>query len=198
MKAALGQFSYFKAVLMTEIFIKNMVCKCCIYVVKMELEKKGYHQVEVNLGVARFQEALNTEDRKSLSIRLQGYGLELFDSVRGRIVEKLKNIIVTKLNNQNHLSSKQNWPQYLTKQLNGEYEYDYLSRIFSSLEGMTLEQYIILQKIERVKEHLFQNELTLGEIAKKLGYSSLPHLSMQFKKVTGLTPSKFGRDRNKK
>ncbi len=179
---------------MTEIYIKNMVCNRCIMVVTNELTSLGLHPIVVEMGVVRLEEnELDENKRSNLSNRLNEFGFELLDNGKTKLIEQIKNLIIEKVHRSDSLDEKVNWSNLISDQL--FHEYNYLSALFSSVEGITLEQYIIRQKIEKVKEFLFYDELSLGEIADKLGYSSIAHLSAQFKKTTGQTPSQFKKTR---
>lgn len=164
-----------------------MVCNRCRMVVKDELEKSGLHPLSVSLGEVSLQEdSLNEEQLTGLSASLQQLGFELIDDRKARTIEKIKNAVI-QLVHHSEEQTKLKYSEYIAGELH--YDYPYLSKLFSEVEGITIEHYIIAQKIEKVKELLVYDELTLSEIAYKLGYSSVAHLSAQFKKVTGLTPS---------
>lgn len=178
-----------------------MVCDRCILVIQDVFEKLGLHPEEVKLGVVRLREdEIDDEKLGTLKSTLKALGFELLDDNRNRLVDHIKNVIINKIHHTDALEEKVNWSKLLSDQV--FHEYNYLSTLFSTAEGTTIEQYIIRQKIERVKELLFYNEFTLGEIAGKLGYSSIAHLSAQFKKITGQTPSQFKQtkasDKNRK
>jgi len=174
---------------MTELFIKNMVCDRCRMVVGQELERLGLHVTSVQLGAAQILEKLDKQQREGLAENLSKLGFELLDDARSKNVEQIKKIIIQKIHHSEYLDIKVNWSALLADELHQDYKH--LSGLFSTVEGITLEQYIIQQKIERVKELLFYDELNLSEISYKLGYSSVAHLSAPFKKVTGQTPSQF-------
>lgn len=174
---------------MTELFIKNMVCDRCRMVIGQELERLGLHVTSVQLGAAQILEKLDKQQREGLAENLSKLGFELLDDARSKNVEQIKKIIIQKIHHSEYLDIKVNWSALLADELHQDYKH--LSGLFSTVEGITLEQYIIQQKIERVKELLFYDELNLSEISYKLGYSSVAHLSAQFKKVTGQTPSQF-------
>jgi len=176
---------------MTELYIKNMVCKCCIRVVEMELEKSGLRPLYIDLGRVRIRGKLNEDAKKDLDLRLQEYGLGLLLDRRTRIVEKVKNYVISSIQNPEHLDRKIDRNQMILSQLDEKVSKERLSQLFSSVTGTTLESFIICQKIERVKELIFQDELNFMQISKKMGFASLPHLSFRFKKVTGLTLSGF-------
>lgn len=179
---------------MTTLYIKNMVCDRCKMVVTQELEKMGLHPEKVSLGEVTLKEDSLTEDqRHKLDSTLISLGFERIDDRKARLIESIKNKVIQMIHHADEIDRKFNWSHVLSEELH--YEYNYLSNLFSSVEGITLEQYIIKQKIERVKELLFYDELSLSEIANRLGYSSVAHLSSQFKKITGLTPSELKKSR---
>jgi AraC family transcriptional regulator len=177
------------------ITIKNMVCGRCIQVVKQELEALGLQPKNVSLGeVELIQEHLSQEELNQLDAALLKAGFERIDDRKSRLIETMKKKIIEMIHHSDELQLKVNWSNILSEALH--YDYNYLSNLFSSVEGITLEQYIIRQKIEKVKELLFYDELTLSEIANRLGYSSVAHLSSQFKKITGFTPSELKKSRS--
>ena len=157
-------------------------------VVKSELEKLGLHYTMVELGEAEIMENISAEQMRKLNIALKKTGLELMDDNKSILVEKIKTIII-ELIHYNDEQIKINLSDYLSEKLN--HNYTYLSNLFSEVKGTTIEQYYLSHKIEKVKELLVYDELNLTEIAWKLHYSSVAHLSNQFKKMTGLTPSHF-------
>jgi YesN/AraC family two-component response regulator len=158
-------------------------------VVKQELEKFNLHAEKVSLGEVIVKEDLTPDVLEKLDAGLLDLGFERIDDRRARLIDAIKNKVIQMIHHSDHVDRKFNWSSILAEEMH--YEYNYLSNLFSSVEGITLEQYIIRQKIERVKELLFYDELTLSEIAHQLGYSSVAHLSAQFKKITGLTPSEL-------
>ena len=165
-----------------------MVCIRCKMVVKSELEKLGVQKARVELGEAEIFEDISTEQLDQLNINLKKVELELMDDKKSILVEKIKMIIIELV----HYTDEQikvNLSDYLSEKLN--YNYTYLANLFSEVKGTTIEKFYLHHKIERVKELLIYNELNLSEIAYKLNYSSVAHLSNQFKKITGLTPSHF-------
>ena len=166
-----------------------MVCQRCIMVVKLELEKNKLMAESVQLGEITFREELSNEQMALLKISLSSHGFEVLDDRKAMIIEKVKNIIVTIIHSSEEVDTKRNFSNLIAQQI--PIDYNYISTIFSTTEGITIEQFIILQRIERVKELLVYNELSLSEISYKLGYSNVQHLSTQFKKITGLTPSHF-------
>ena len=178
---------------MSRIYIKNMVCNRCVMVVGQELNRIGFDVEKVSLGEAEIKDPLDEASLKRIDAALEPLGFQRIDDRKGRMVEAIKNTVI-KIIYSPEVDRKFNWSTMLSEALH--YDYNYLSNLFSSLEGITLEQYIIRQKIERVKELLFYDELNLSQIAVQLGYSSVAHLSAQFKKVTGFTPSELKKARN--
>lgn len=170
------------------IYIKNMVCPRCIMVVQSELEKSGFTPLSVSLGEVVFEKELAVSCQEIIAKTLQNVGFEIIEDQKKQGVEKVKNLIIDLVQNQNSVL-KNTLSDYLSTQLNCDYKY--ITTLFTELEGTTIEKYFIAQKIEKVKELLVYNELTLSEIAFQLQYSSVAHLSNQFKSVTGLTPSYF-------
>ncbi len=165
-----------------------MVCSRCKMVVKSELENAGLHPLSVELGEVEVEEEPSADILKQLDNSLRNLGFEIIDNRKSRIIEQIKNTIVELIYNRNENISI-NLSKYISQLLH--YDYRYLSNLFSEVEGITIEKYFIAQKIERVKELLKYDELTLSQIADRLGYSSVAYLSNQFKKQTGLTPSFF-------
>lgn len=171
------------------LYIKNMVCHRCKMVVKAELEKQGLHPVTIELGEAVIEEKeIRKEELARLSDSLQAVGFELIDNKRSKIIEQIKTFIINSIHYKNE-QPKKNFSELISRHIH--HDYSYLSNLFSEVEGITIEQYIINQRIEKVKELLIYGELSLSQIAFELGYSSTAHLSNQFKKLTGLTPSRF-------
>ncbi|RAJ83261.1 helix-turn-helix protein [Chitinophaga dinghuensis] len=173
----------------TELFIKNMVCPRCIKVVKSVLEAEGFKVAKMELGKASVEGNVSADQLNRLVPLLQEEGFLLIDDKKQQLVAAIKSIVVDTVHYTDLDEMKENFSTLLSTRL--QKDYHLLSSLFSELEGTTIEQYIIQQKIERVKELLRYNELSLSEISYKLGYSSVAHLSAQFKKVTGLTPSQF-------
>ena len=169
-------------------FIKNMVCNRCIMVVQQVFESLGHAPVRISLGEVETANPVSEDELQRLRKSLVGFGFEMIDDTKSRIIEKIKNAIVQSVHH-NHDELKVNYSEYIESHLNRDYAY--LSSLFSEVEGTTIEKYVIHQKIERVKELLVYDELTLSEIADRMGYSNVAYLSSQFKKVTGLTPSFF-------
>jgi AraC family transcriptional regulator len=168
-----------------QLFIKNMVCPRCIKVVQQELYDLGYQVKEIKLGSA---EIFGEIDRAKISKMLLENGFELLEEKNKQLIDKIKTEIISLVHHQLGLGN-QNLSEYLSEKLNTDYTT--LSHLFSSLENTTIEKYHILQRIEKVKELLVYNELSLKEIAFQLNYSSVAHLSAQFKKITGLTPKYY-------
>jgi AraC family transcriptional regulator len=172
-----------------------MVCNRCVMVVRQELEKMGLFPEKVVLGEAHLKEDPGPENLMRIDQALLPLGFERIDDRKGRLVESVKSKVIEMIQAPTSESRRMNWSAWLADELH--YDYNYLSNLFSSVEGITLEQFVIRQKIERAKELLFYDELNLSQIANELGYSSVAHLSAQFKKVTGLTPSDLKKSRNK-
>ena len=180
---------------MTTLFIKNMVCNRCIMVVQNELDKLGLDVKNIKLGEVTLDKEPTTDEKNKLDKALILLGFELIDDKKSRVIEKIKNVIIDLVHHQDN-NTKTNLSDVLSSQLH--HDYNYLSNLFSEVEGTTIEKYFIAQKIEKVKELLVYNELSLSEIALRLNYSSVAYLSNQFKKVTGLTPSYFKQIREDK
>lgn len=172
-----------------------MVSNRCKMLVKEELTKLNLHFVVVDLGEVEIMETLNQDQILILKDALANSGLELMDNKKAVLIEKIK-IVITEMIHYTDDQPKVNYSDYLSNALN--YDYTYLSNIFTEIKGITIQQFIINHKIEKVKELIIYDELNLTEIAFKLHYSSVAHLSNQFKKVTGLTPSKFKQLKDKK
>lgn len=172
-----------------------MVSLRCKMIVKSELERMGLHFITVDLGEIELKEEITPEQQQEFKDALLRSGLELMEDKKSILIEKIKNIVVEMI----HYSEEPpvlNFSSYLSSKLG--YDYNYLSNLFSEVKGTTIEHFIISHKIERAKELLIYNELTLTEIAEKLHYSNVAHLSNQFKKVTGLTPTFFKKMKNKR
>lgn len=172
----------------TKLYIKNMVCNRCILVVKNELEKLNLNPVNIGLGEVTFSEHITESQTASVQNAILPLGFELIDDRKSKIIEKIKNTIIQLVHHQDG-QLKMNLSDVLKDEIS--HDYNYLSNLFSDIEGTTIEKYYIAQKIEKVKELLVYDELSLSEIAFQLNYSSVAYLSNQFKKVTGLTPSHF-------
>jgi AraC-like DNA-binding protein len=165
-----------------------MVCIRCTLVVKDELQKLGLHYTTVELGEANVQEEVSNLQMEKFRAGLLKFGLELMDDKKSILIQKIKNVIIELI----HYSDEPlvlKFSEYLSQKLN--HDYTYLANLFSEVQGTTIEKFIISHKIERVKELLVYDELNLTEIAYLMHYSSVAHLSAQFKKITGLTPSHF-------
>jgi len=173
----------------TILHIKNMVCNRCVKVVKEELEKLGFEVRKIVLG----EVVIYSEDEKipfdKIENVLNENGFELIDDKNAKLIERIKVYIINKIHHSGDELEKFNFSKFLSKEIG--MNYSHLSSLFSSMEGTTIEKFIIHQKIEKVKELLAYDELTLSEISYRLGYSSVQHLSNQFKQVTGLNPSFF-------
>lgn len=180
---------------MTTLFIKNMVCNRCIMVVQNELDKLGLDVKNIKLGEVTLDKEPTTDEKNKLDKALILLGFELIDDKKSRVIEKIKNVIIDLVHHQDN-NTKTNLSDVLSSQLH--HDYNYLSNLFSEIENTTIEKYFIAQKIEKVKELLVYDELSLSEIAFRLNYSSVAYLSNQFKKVTGLTPSHFKQIREDK
>jgi AraC-like DNA-binding protein len=165
-----------------------MVSLRCKLLVKEELGKLGLHYVVLELGVVDVLEDISSTQRAELKLNLQKSGLELLDNKKNILIDRIKNVIIEMIHYTDELP-KVNYSDYISEKL--DYDYTYLSNIFSEVKGITIQQFIIVHKIERVKELLLYDELNLTEISYKLHYSSVAHLSNQFKKVTGLSPTFF-------
>lgn len=174
-----------------KLYIKNMVCSRCKMIVRAELEKLGLQPVSVELGEVELSGEIAGDQKKDIEAALKVYGFTLIDDKRSRIIEKIKNLIVALVHESKEEIPRVNLSDYLSEKLH--HDYTYISNLFTQIEGTTIEKYYIAQKIERVKELLVYDESSLSEIAYQLHYSSVAHLSSQFKKVTGLTPSHFKR-----
>ncbi len=166
-----------------------MVCNRCIKVVKDELTQLNVQIEAIGLGWVSLVEDVQPPTREKIKTVLHANGFELIDDKKSRLIESIKTLLIQSVHQQQHETQALNTSAYLSQKLG--YDYSYLSHLFSSVEGLTIEKYIIHQKVERAKELLVYDELTLSEIADQLGYSSVQHLSSQFKKVSGLTPSHF-------
>lgn len=179
------------------LYIKNMVCSRCILVVRQALKKSMMEACNVALGEVELLKEPTAPQLEQFRNSLADLGFELLDNSKKQLIEKIKNTII----NQIHYDaddSRHNFSEILSQKLHKDYSY--LSGLFSDVEGVTIEKYVINQKIEKVKELLTYDEWSLSEISFQLGYSSVAHLSSQFKKVTGLTPSHFklvGRNKRK-
>ncbi len=174
---------------MEKIYIKNMVCSRCVEVVEKILQQQGLAYQSVQLGEAVLKAPFGEESTAALKQSLEEEGFQLLDDTRAQLIEKVKNMIIGLV----HQADKVSLPVKLSVLLEESTgaDYSYLSSLFSETEGITIEKYLIAQRVERAKELLTYGELSLKQIADKLGYSSTAHLSAQFKQVTGMTPSRF-------
>jgi len=172
-----------------------MVSNRCKMAVKEELKKLGLHFIVVELGEVDIMENISQEQRNELKLGLVDSGLELMDDKRAVLIEKIKNAIIEMVHYSDEMI-KVNFSDYLSEKLN--HDYTYLANLFSEVQGTTIEHFIISHKIERIKELIIYDELNITEIAWKMNYSSVAHLSNQFKKVTGLSPSHFKQLKDKR
>ena len=166
-----------------------MVCNRCIKVVKDEMLEMGYTIRNIDLGEVMLKEKLDANDLERITLALSENGFELIDDRKSQIINRIKTLIIEYIHYDREKPEHMNLSDFLTQEIS--HDYSYMSNLFSSVEGLTIEKYLILQKIEKVKELLVYDELSLNEISYLLGYSSVQHLSNQFKKTTGLTPSHF-------
>ncbi len=173
----------------TQLIIKNMVCGRCIRVVKEELEKLGLKVLSITLGEAVVEGTPGSIPYDKIRSVLTDSGFELLEDKKAKTIERIKLFVIKYINDEKMLGSKLKFSELLASGMN--LDYNYLSNLFSSIEQVTIEQYLILQKIEKAKELLKYGEETLSEIAYRLGYSSVNHLSNQFKKITGMPASQF-------
>lgn len=163
-------------------------------VVRQELNDLGLHFI-VDMGVADIMEDITSDQREQIKIALRRSGLELMDDKKSMLIEKIKKVVIDMVHFADDLP-KVNFSDFISEKL--DYDYTYLANLFSEVQGTTIERFIITHKIERVKELIIYDELNLTEIAWKMHYSSVAHLSNQFKKITGLTPSHFKNLKNKR
>ena len=180
---------------MSILFIKNMVCNRCIMVVQDEMKKLGLEIIKMKLGEVTLEKELTSHERDALQGALVPLGFQLIDDKKSRIIEQIKNVIINLVPYEDN-DAKTNLSDILSGKLN--HDYNYLSNLFSEVESTTIEKFYIAQKVEKIKELLVYDELSLTEIAFQLNYSSVAYLSNQFKKVTGLTPSHFKQIREDK
>ncbi len=171
-----------------KLYIKYMVSTRCKMMVKEALRKLGLHFIVVDLGVVDVMEVLTEVQKTALRGMLSSAGLELMDDKKAMLIEKIKKVIIEMVHYSEELP-KTNFSDFISKKL--DYDYTYLANLFSEVQGTTIEQYIISHKIERIKELIVYGEMNITEIANNMNYSSVAHLSSQFKKATGLTPSHF-------
>src|ERR1035437_522670 len=178
-----------------KLYIKYMVSNSCKIVVKEELRKLGLHYIVIDLGEVEIMENISGEQREQLKIALLNSGLELLEDRKAVLVEKIKNIIIEMVHYSDE-TIKINFSNFLSNKLN--HDYTYLANLFSESQGTTIRQFIISNKVERIKELMVYDELSISEIAWKMNYSSVAHLSNQFKDVTGLSPSHFKQLKDKR
>lgn len=175
---------------MSKIHIKNMVCNRCISVVANELDALGLSAKNITLGEVALEQSLNAEQKLTLKAALEKHGFELLDDKKAKIIEQVKTLLIVLVHyNKTEKPDHMRYSDYLEKEVGMDYHS--LSKLFSEVEGVTIEHFLISQKVERIKELLIYNEYSVSEIALQLGYSSVAHLSAQFKKLTGFTPSEF-------
>jgi AraC family transcriptional regulator len=177
-----------------DLYIKNMVCDRCILIVRQEVEKAGLQVNEIVLGKVELNIAPSPHQLQELAASLQALGFQLIDKHKNQLVEQVKNKVIERVHHSPLHNLTESLTQLVAKDLNKEYAY--LSRLFSEVEGITVEKYVIQQKVEKVKELLEYGELNLNEIAFEMGYSSSAHLSTQFKSITGMTPSHYKSNTN--
>jgi len=172
-----------------KLYIKNMVCGRCILVIREQLEALNIAYKNIQLGEVELTEELPAEQLQQFNDRVSGLGFEVLDDRKAALVNQIKSAIISLI----HERGSEELNKKISVILSEKFHKDYhsLTTLFSSIEGITIEKYLILQRIEKVKELLFYDEMTLNEIADTLGYSSVQHLSQQFKKITGLTPTHF-------
>jgi AraC-like DNA-binding protein len=176
--------------------IKNMVCNRCIKVIGDELTNLGLRIKSIELGTVILESPIGDDQLDKIKKVLFDHGFELIDDKKSRIIEQIKTTLIQLIHYQKEKAAHINISDFISTELG--YDYSYLSNLFSSVEGTTIEKYVINQKIEKVKELLVYDELSLSEISYQLGYSSVQHLSNQFKKITGLSPSHFKRLKDSK
>jgi AraC-like DNA-binding protein len=184
-----------KTIIQMKVYIKNMVCSRCEMAVRTVFEKMEIPILSIQLGEVGISENLDENQKQLLSENLKALGFELLDDKISKTIERIKNLIIDVVHYQNE-KLKINLSSYIVEDL--KQDYSALSNLFSETEGITIEHYFIAQKIEKVKELLIYNELSLSEIAFQLNYSSVAHLSNQFKKTTGITPTQFKQLKDKK
>ncbi|WP_299184829.1 AraC family transcriptional regulator [uncultured Aquimarina sp.] len=179
----------------TKLFIKYMVSLRCKLLVKDELKKLDLHYVVLELGVIEILEDITKDQRRQLKKNLSKSGLEMMENKKSILIEKIRNVIIEMVHYTDKLP-KVNYSDYISEKVG--YNYTYLANIFSEVKGITIQQFIIIHKIEKVKELLIYDELSLTEISHRLHYSSVAHLSNQFKKITGSTPTFYKKLKEKR
>jgi AraC-like DNA-binding protein len=174
------------------LYIKNMVCIRCKMIVKSELEKMGMHKITVGMGEAKIKEVISEEQREQLNKALNKSGFELLNQESSKEIENIKNCVIELV----HYSGEKlkNFQDYLSEKL--KHDYTYLNTLFFEVQNITIENFLLKHRIERVKELLVYNKLNLLEIANQLNFSSVAQLSFKFKEVTGFTPSHFQEIKN--
>jgi AraC-like DNA-binding protein len=177
------------------IHIKNMVCRRCILAVQQEAEKLGIACGHIQLGVLETPDELPPAVMEKFGAALNGLGFEIIGDKKSRLIEQVKSLVIERIHHGGPDALSANWSAVIADSL--PYEYNYISNLFSAVEGITIEQFIIRQKIEKAKELIVYDELSLSEIAYRMGYSSAAYLANQFKKNTGMTPGQFRRLRGK-
>jgi AraC-like DNA-binding protein len=178
-----------------KLYIKYMVSIRCKMMVKEALKKMGLHFIVVDLGEVEIMENITDEQRQELKTTLLKSGLELMDDKKAMLIERIKNVVIEMVHYADEII-KINFSDYLSEKLN--YDYTYMANLFSEVQGTTIEQFIISHKVERIKELIIYGEWNITEIAHRMNYSSVAHLSSQFKKVTGLSPSHFKQLKDKR
>jgi len=178
-----------------KLYIKYMVSLRCKLIVQEELKKLGLHYTSLDLGVVELMEYLTQEQYQLLKENLGRSGLVLLDDKKSILIDRIKTVIIEMIHYSDELP-KVNYSEYISEKL--DYDYTYLSNIFSEVKGITIQQFIIMHKVEKVKELLLYDELNISQIADKLNYSSVGHLSNQFKKITGLSPTFFKKLKQKR
>jgi AraC-like DNA-binding protein len=178
----------------TTIHIKNMVCPRCIKAVETTLTRFRISYSEVKLGEVILNKNLGSDERNELSENLKNQGFEMLDDKKSQLIEKIKNSIIEIVHHQDDPHKIGHLSDQLPRLLG--HSYSYLSSFFSEMEGITIEKYLILQKIEKAKELLSYSEMNVSEISYQLNYSSSQHLSRQFKSITGMSPSEFSKEKS--
>ncbi len=178
-----------------KLYIKYMVSARCKMMVKEDLKSLGLHFIVVDLGEIEIMEDISAQQREALKTALLNSGLELMDDKKAILIERIKNVVIEMVHHLDELP-RVNYSEYISKKIS--HDYTYLSNMFSEVKGITIQQFIIVHKIERIKELIIYGELNMTEIAWKMNYSSVAHLSNQFKKITGFTPSYFKQLKDRK